>query len=103
MQDKEQEPKYRCPICGYFGLDEADPNSGTLQFLGFYEICPCCGAEFGSDIDADSIDELKQSIYRYRMKWINEGHNWFSDYDGPPIDWDWKRELREIGIDVDDI
>ena len=100
MQDrKDNKPPYRCPVCGYPGLEEADPNCGScLQFLGYYEICPSCGTEFGSDVEASNPEELQKSIEQCRIKWISEGHNWFSKITKLPADWDWKRELRAIGV-----
>lgn len=54
--------KYICPICGYDRLDEPayDENS-----LGSFDICPCCGNEFGFDDMAcgKTIEEL-------RTKWL---------------------------------
>lgn len=105
MQDKERKsnPPYRCPVCGYPGLEEADPYGPSWsQFLGYYEICPCCGTEFGCHVDGDTVDELQQSIRQRREEWIRAGHHWFDDTSGPPPDWDWKKELRAIAVEVGD-
>lgn len=54
--------KEYCRICGYrlgfepWGDDEKTPT---------YEICPCCGVEFGNE------DCTMKSIKEYRKSWIN--------------------------------
>ena len=35
-----------CPVCGYDGLDEPPFNE---RGAGSYDICPCCGFQFGLD------------------------------------------------------
>ena len=41
-----------CPVCGYSHLKE-----GPCDEFGCstYEICPCCGFEFGFDDDSEGI------------------------------------------------
>ncbi|HEU4607158.1 MAG TPA: hypothetical protein VFS31_03550, partial [Chitinophagaceae bacterium] len=60
--------QHNCRICGLY-FDDApwgdDNNSPT------YEICPCCGVEFGDE------DYILESIRKYRQRWINQGYNWF--------------------------
>jgi len=43
-----------------------------------YNICECCGTEFGNDDDALSHGDL-------RAEWIEKGTMWF--YRTPPVGW----------------
>jgi hypothetical protein len=52
---------FTCPVCFYPGL-EFPPRD--------YEICPCCGVEFGNDDEIKSHAELRQA-------WVNRGGLWF--------------------------
>ena len=44
--NKKKEQKYICPVCGFNDLKEAPFG---LNQEPSYEICPCCGFEFGFD------------------------------------------------------
>src|SRR5689334_8332051 len=46
-----------------------------------YNICPCCGTEFGFDDAYTSIGEL-------RGQWIREGMKWWSPVEHAPTGWD---------------
>jgi hypothetical protein len=61
---------YTCPVCGFDGLDES-PYSPAGH--GLYEICPCCGFQFGVTDDAQGI-----SFHEWRNSWIEKGMNWDS-------------------------
>ena len=79
--------RYTCPVCGYSELDEPpydDQNNAS------YEVCSCCGFEFGFDDKAKGV-----SFEDYRKKWINEGARWFLE-NKKPIDWDLKKQLKNI-------
>lgn len=104
MSDSEQgiSHPYRCPVCGYLGITQADPNGPWRLLIWSYDICPCCGTEFGYDVDGDTPEELQQSIEKRRDEWIRGGHSWFSQARKPPPDWDWKKELRAIAVEVGD-
>jgi predicted amidophosphoribosyltransferase len=54
-----------CPVCGYPGLSQPpyDEHGDPL-----YEICPCCGFEFGVH---DAVRDY--SFERYREEWIKDG------------------------------
>lgn len=78
-----------CPICGFDDLFESPYDENGL---GSYEICPCCGFQFGND---DYPDKEKQ-IHQWRATWISNGHKWFSDSRQPPKNWDWKNQLKNI-------
>ncbi|MGF6226181.1 hypothetical protein QFZ27_000136 [Inquilinus ginsengisoli] len=77
---------FACPVCGFPGLEGAPYDKhGCASF----DICPCCGIEFGYDDATTSHLEL-------RMRWIAGGKRWWSDR-GPPRGWDADRQLAQIG------
>lgn len=79
--------KYICPICGYDKLDECPYDiAGEPSF----DICPCCGFEYGYD-DMNSGFTFEQ----YREKWIKDGCKWF-DREGKPENWELNKQLRNI-------
>ena len=73
-----------CLVCGFPKLTE-----GPFDDYGCptYEICPCCGFEFGFDDESEGI-----SYVEYREKWIAGGFHWFRE-DEEPTNWD--RQLME--------
>ena len=77
---------HRCPVCGYAGLEH--PPRGT-EGGGSYEICPCCGFQFGVDDDDRGI-----SASAWRDRWIRSGMKWSSAGIAPPEDWNPGRQLR---------
>lgn len=83
---------FYCPVCGYNGLDElpyinGDPSSGS------FEICSCCGFQFGvDDLDGGYTHET------YRKKWIDDGAVWFSNFTPAPNNWSLRKQLQNIGI-----
>ncbi len=83
MEDK----KYICPICGYDKLDE--PPYGENGEPSF-EICPCCGFEYGYD-DFDQ----HYTFESYRANWLKKGAKWV-DKDLKPNDWDLEKQLTNI-------
>lgn len=65
---------FTCPVCFFDGLTEPPQD---------YNICECCGTEFGNDDEARSHEEL-------RMEWLAAGANWF--FGEPPSGWNpWKQ------------
>lgn len=75
-----------CRVCGYklsFSPWGSDNNTPT------FEICPCCGAEFGCD------DYTPQSIMAYRENWIKSGSKWF-DPAKKPDNWSLEKQLHNI-------
>jgi len=71
--------KYFCSVCGYDALTKAPVD---------YNICPCCGTEFGYDDVAHSWDDL-------RTLWLSKGAHWFSKHTPPPPAWN---VLNQIGL-----
>lgn len=58
---------YYCRVCGF---EQEDPPWGQDGNTPSFEICDCCGVEFGYE------DRLDKSIQKYRENWINNGAKW---------------------------
>lgn len=71
---------YRCPVC-FFAQMPYPPED--------YDICPCCGTEFGNDDAEYSYDEL-------RYRWLIGGALWF--YGQPPLGWSAARQLADAAF-----
>lgn len=84
-------PKYKCPVCNFKGLFEPayDPDG-----YGTYEICICCGFEFGFDDDGYKTKE--EAYTTWRIKWKEGGCKWFSEYniEFKPADWNPNKQLE---------
>jgi len=70
----------RCPICGYL------MNAAARDF----NICPCCGTEFG-------YDDRRRSHVELRNRWISNGARWFSRATAPPVRWSAWAQLIDAG------
>ena len=79
---------YSCPVCGFAGL-YAPPydEMGCASF----DICPCCGTEFGYDDSKTSHSEL-------RRRWIGAGALWSNRTVNAPPAWDAIRQMRSAGL-----
>lgn len=82
--------KFICPVCGYDRLKEAPYNEyGDPS----YEICSCCGFEFGFDDSSQKI-----TFKEYRKNWIDNGFRYF-DKKKQPDKWNidvLKKQLKNI-------
>ena len=76
-----------CRVCGFYINDKPWGEDGHTPT---YEICPCCGVEFGNE------DYSLESIHRYRTEWINNGCQWF-DISQRPSDWNKHVQFENIG------
>lgn len=84
--------KYICPVCGYDRLDER-----PYDIIGepSFNICPCCGFEYG-------FDDMNcgYTFESYRNKWINDGAKWFSKKE-KPRNWNLEEQLKNLeGLDT---
>jgi len=77
-----------CPVCAFPKLKEP-PHSKSGG--GSYEICPCCGFQFGVDDDDKGITFLQA-----RSKWIESGMKWQSKSKKPPAKWDAQKQLATL-------
>jgi hypothetical protein len=84
---RQAAPHYRCPVCGYPGLDEP-PR--TEESGPSYEICPSCGFEFGVTDDDRGI-----GYEQWRREWIAGGMRWWSRRP-VPAGWDPRAQLRDL-------
>ena len=98
--------KYFCPCCGFKGLDEPAykqislplPTNLTPPYYKYfgdptYDICECCGFEFGYDDEPGAGKGL--SFEQYLQEWINDGQNWFVP-SSRPDDWALETQLKNI-------
>ncbi|CAB4243612.1 conserved protein of unknown function [Methylacidimicrobium sp. AP8] len=79
---------YMCPVCGFPDLYEPPRTEGCG---GSYEICPCCGFQFGV-----TDDDLEISYEQWRQQWIEGGMVWWSPSRKPPPGWDPVEQLRNL-------
>lgn len=58
-----------CPLCGYGPIG----NYATVYELrSTFDICPCCGCEYGND-----------DIEKHYVEWVKSGNEWFEPKDKP--------------------
>jgi hypothetical protein len=101
--------RYWCPVCGYPLLkvnpyrnmppppwaQHEDPPYEFRYGQASYEICECCGFEFGNDDNPGTSSA--ETFEQYRRQWISDGAQWFSP-EKRPANWDLTHQLLEIGI-----
>ncbi|WP_290758621.1 MULTISPECIES: hypothetical protein [unclassified Exiguobacterium] len=73
--------KYICPVCGYDRMDDvAYYENGDASF----ELCSCCGFQFGVEDDVEIDDGIflskSEAHDLYRANWLKDGAKIFSDY-----------------------
>ncbi len=81
--------KYTCHVCGY--PDLLEPPWGEDGQSSSFDICPCCGVEFGYE------DATETALLKYRQQWIFSNGKW-RESDLKPSDWDMKEQLRNIKV-----
>lgn len=75
-----------CPVCGFDRLTEpAYDNFGCASF----DICPCCGTEFG-------YDDVKYLHTELRNVWISNGMKWWSSNMAPPDNWSPVAQINKL-------
>ena len=78
-----------CPVCGFNGLDEPPYDAyGCATF----EICPCCGIQFG-------YDDFSRTHEALRAEWVDRGMPWWSQSRKPPVNWDAAAQCHTLGAD----
>lgn len=53
---------YKCRVCGF---PQADPPWGLDGRTPSFDICACCGVEFGYE------DATAEGVERYRQEWLD--------------------------------
>lgn len=73
---------YTCPVCFFDQMPDPDKD---------FNICPCCGTEFGND-------DVDVSHAELRADWIHSGAQWF--FGVPPVGWNrWLQVMRaDVGL-----
>lgn len=77
---------YICRVCGAEQLEAPWGDDGESPT---YEICDCCGIEFGYE------DSTLQGIKKYRTKWLEDGAKWHSKK-SEPENWSVVEQLCHI-------
>lgn len=75
-----------CRVCGF---DNGSPMWGDDGKTPNYEICDCCGVEFGYE------DYTIESLHSFRSKWIDKGTPWFNKK-SKPENWDFKEQFKNV-------
>ncbi|MDP9904612.1 rubredoxin [Arthrobacter bambusae] len=87
---------YFCPVCGYPDLDEPPYLENEIPS---YNICPCCGVEFGFADGGRQGEALQYWILKTRNTWIRQGMCWRSSSESPPANWDPSSQLENLRQD----
>jgi hypothetical protein len=82
-KDKKIEP---CRVCG---LDQLEPQWGEDGKSPTFNICFCCGVEFGYE------DATLTAIRSYREKWFLAGALWHKPR-YKPEGWNLEEQLKDI-------
>lgn len=100
---------FNCPCCGYGGLTQPSYRRlvsvsavrGLLppyeQYFGnpSYEVCLCCGFEFGNDDNPGT--GTPASFEEYLREWVRSGCEWF-DPAVKPENWQLESQLESAGL-----
>jgi hypothetical protein len=79
--------KYICHVCGYPDLEK--PPWGLSGNSSSFDICPCCGIEYG-------YEDCQLSAYEKNKKeWITSGAKWFEG-ELKPSEWNLDGQLENI-------
>jgi len=109
IDEWERESVYTCPCCGYFGLsvpayaalpvppwvDLGLPPYARAYGPPSYEVCVCCGFEFGNDDEPGTA--TGSTFTAYLREWIATGCNWFNP-EKCPSGWSLDFQLTAAGI-----
>ncbi|WP_206171040.1 hypothetical protein [Phragmitibacter flavus] len=78
----------QCPVCGFANLKEP-PRAASGG--GSYEICPCCGFQFGVDDDDRGLTDEQA-----REAWVAKGMPWKSKSRKAPEGWDAAEQVQNF-------
>jgi hypothetical protein len=75
-----------CRVCGNI---QSDPPWGEDGQCPTYDICDCCGVEFGYG------DCTLEATKAFRKKWLSAGANWKYPNE-KPSDWSLEKQMENI-------
>ncbi|MBP2479475.1 hypothetical protein JOF53_008347 [Crossiella equi] len=78
------ETEYVCRVCGL-----VQPDPAWEDGFGSFDICACCGTEFGYQ------DTMPEGVRAVREDWRARGYPW-ADPKRRPVDWDVRAQLANI-------
>ena len=101
---------FTCPCCGYDQLTVApyrdlprppvpagaEPPYEDSLGPASYDVCSCCGFEFGFD-DNPGASARADSFESYRQDWLDRGAPWFSPV-ARPAGWSVDEQLAAAGL-----
>jgi hypothetical protein len=101
--------RFTCPSCGYPDLQHAPyktlwgppvpMNADPPYFRHYgepsYDVCHCCGFEFGNDDDPGTAPP--KLFEAYLAIWIKDGCIWF-DPAKKPANWTLEQQLKNAGL-----
>lgn len=106
-----------CPCCGFDGLtcppyremkdvtaaatNKVTPPYAMAYGMPSYDVCDCCGFEFGND-DEPGGTAAPNSFESYRREWIANGCDWFCP-ESKPVGWSLERQLRNLALSPEDL
>lgn len=75
-----------CRVCGHIQMDFPWGEDGKSPN---YDICDCCGVEFGYG------DCSLKAIRAFRQQWLLKGSNW--EYpNAKPLNWSLEEQMKHI-------
>ncbi|WP_243464972.1 hypothetical protein [Photorhabdus temperata] len=77
---------YICRVCG---AEQLDPPWGEDGNSPTFEICDCCGVEFGYE------DATLAALKNYRSKWLDKGAKWNFEK-SKPENWSLEDQISNI-------
>lgn len=77
---------HHCKVCGLY---HEDPPWGEDGQSPTYNICACCGVEFGND------DYTPEAVLKYRQACLDKGSVWFEPKERP-ANWNLEEQLKAI-------
>lgn len=83
---KEKSEDHYCRVCGLY---QETPPHGQSGCEPSFEICNCCGVEFGYE------DLTRETVVQFRSVWIANGCKWF-DPELQPASWNLDRQMANV-------
>ena len=85
---KNNQEAYFCRVCG---LEQLTKPWGDDEMTPSFEICDCCGVEFGYE------DCKPESVLKYRKRWVEQKNKWFNPKE-MPADWSLEKQMDNIPL-----